>query len=75
MSEFAEQPEDSETRSLFAKPGMSKGEQLAPVALPSGMGRPFPSPLPRIDTVARYSWSPEMGSISTIIRVKTKLFT
>jgi mannose-6-phosphate isomerase-like protein (cupin superfamily) len=42
MSEFAEQPEDSETRSLFAKPGMSKGEQLAPVALPPGMGTAFP---------------------------------
>ena len=42
MSELAETSENSGTKDLFAKPGISRGEQLAPVALPPGMGTAFP---------------------------------
>ena len=42
MSNVPQTPEDSVTRELFVKPGISKSEQLVPVALPPGMGTAFP---------------------------------
>jgi len=42
MSELSEEPENSVTKDLYAKPGISKGEQLVPFALPPGMGTAVP---------------------------------
>jgi quercetin dioxygenase-like cupin family protein len=41
-SAAAEKPENSEAKDLYAKPGISKGEHLASLALPSGMGTAVP---------------------------------
>jgi hypothetical protein len=41
-SAAAEKPENSEAKDLYAKPGISKGEHLASLALHSGMGTAVP---------------------------------